>query len=218
MIEFRQAYIGPVMRKYGNMLRVGDVPNDFHGNRIGMVDVRLLAGNTAVHSDMLMWNLSDSVESAAMQLVHVLFSVPQISVRLADLPPAHHNMLRFYLGFWRENRDVLLDGEFLPEDPGTLYPVVQARTREKGVAACYSGRLVDIRGRVPDIQYIVNGTMNEELLINFKEEPGACLLTIWDCEGEQLQSLEVDFYDEPYMIAIPPAGVLQLKALPADGK
>ena len=216
MIEFRQAYIGPVMRKYGNMLRVGDVPNDFHGNRIGMVDVRLLAGSTAVHSDMLMWNLSDRVESAAMQLVHVLFSVPQISVRLAELPPAHRNMLRFYLDFWRENRDVLLDGEFLPEDPGALYPVVQARTREKGVAACYSGRLVDIRGRVPDIQYIINGTMNEELLINFEEEPGACLLTIWDCEGEELQSLQVDFYDEPYMIAIPPAGILQLKALPPD--
>lgn len=213
LIEFRQRYIGPVMRKYGNMLRVGDVPNDFHGNRIGMVDVRLLAGKTAVHSDMLMWNYGDSVESAAMQLVHVLFSVPQISVRLAEIPPAHSSMLKFYLNFWREHRDVLLDGEFLPEEPGMLYPVVQAKTREKLVAACYSGRFVDIRGRVPDTVLIVNGTMNEELLINFQEDPGACELTIWDCEGQELQSLEVDFYAEPYMIAVPSAGVLQLVAM-----
>ena len=213
LIEFRQRYIGPVMRKYGNMLRVGDVPNDFHGNRIGMVDVRLLAGKTAVHSDMLMWNYGDTVESAAMQLVHVLFSVPQISVRLAEIPEAHTNMLKFYLNFWREHRDVLLDGEFLPEEPGMLYPVVQAKNREKLVAACYSGRFVDIRGSVPDTVLVVNGTMNEELLINFQEDPGACTVTIWDCEGTELQSMEVDFYAEPYMIAVPPAGVLQLVAM-----
>lgn len=216
LIEFRQRYIGPVMRKYGNMLRVGDVPNDFHGNRIGMVDVRLLAGETAVHSDMLMWNYDDTVESAAMQLVHVLFSVPQISVRLGEIPAAHSSMLKFYLNFWREHRDVLLDGEFLPEEPGMLYPVVQAKTREKLVAACYSGRFVDIRGRVPDTVLVVNGTMNEELLINFQEDPGACELTIWDCEGNELQSMEVDFYAEPYMISIPPAGVLQLVAMKAE--
>ena len=189
------------------------MPDDFHGNRIGMVDVRLLAGKTAVHSDMLMWHPEDTVESAAMQLVHVLFSVPQISVRLAEINEQHSNMLKFYLGFWRKHRDVLLDGEFLPEEPGMLYPVVQAKNREKLIAACYGGRFVDIRGRVPDTVLIVNGTMNEEILINFEEDPGACDLTIWDCEGEELQSLEVDFYAEPYMIAIPPAGVLQLTAM-----
>ena len=216
LIEFRQRYIGPVMRKYGNMLRVGDVPNDFQGNRIGMVDVRLLAGETAVHSDMLMWHYDEPVESAAMQLVHVLFSVPQISVRLDEIPEEHNNMLKHYLSFWREHRDVLLDGEFLPEEPGMLYPVVQAKNRDKLVAACYSGRFIDLRGPIPDAVLIVNGTMNEELLINFEEDPGACELTIWDCQGEELQSLEVDFYAEPYMIAVPPAGILQLKAMKAD--
>ncbi|MCD6475571.1 MAG: hypothetical protein J7K85_04810, partial [Anaerolineaceae bacterium] len=213
LIEFRQRYIGPVMRQYGNMLRVGDVPNDFHGNRVGMVDIRLLAGNTPVHSDMIMWHSEDSVESAAMQLVHTLFSVPQISVRLGELPEAHQNMLRFYLNFWREQRDVLLTGEFMPEEPGALYPVVQARTRDKLIAACYSGRLIDLRGKMPKEIYVVNGTLNDELLINFTEDPGARRLQIWECEGELLQEIEVDFYAEPYMIAIPPAGVLKLTEL-----
>jgi alpha-galactosidase len=210
LIEFRQAYIGPVMRKYGNMLRVGDVPNDFHGNRIGMVDVRLLAAETAVHSDMVMWNKDDSVESAAMQLVHTLFAVPQVSVHLDEISAAQQRMLAFYLKFWREQRDVLLDGAFMPEDPGALYPVVQASTKTKHLAACYNGRLIDLKGNMPEEIFVINGTFHEELVINFAEDPGARTLQIWDCEGELLQELEMDLYAEPYMIAVPPAGVLKL--------
>ncbi|MBN2047639.1 MAG: alpha-galactosidase [Anaerolineaceae bacterium] len=213
LIEFRQRYVGPLMRKYGNMLRVGDVPNDFLGNRIGMVDVRLLAGNTAVHSDMVMWNPRDSVESAAMQIVHTLFAVPQISVMLDQIPEDHQKMVNFYLGLWRKHRDVLLDGAFKPEDPASLYPVVQAATREKRIAACFAGRIVDIREAVPETVLVVNGTMNDELLVNFTEDPGARKLEVWDCTGALLQEAEVDLYAEPYLIAVPPAGVLSLTEL-----
>ena len=38
LIEFRQNYIGPNMRKYGNMFRVSDCPNSAPSNRIGIVD------------------------------------------------------------------------------------------------------------------------------------------------------------------------------------
>lgn len=53
LIEFRQRYIGPAIRQYGNMLRVCDCPNSGLSNRVGVVDLRLLSGNTAVHSYML---------------------------------------------------------------------------------------------------------------------------------------------------------------------
>jgi alpha-galactosidase len=33
LIEFRQRYVGPAIRKYGNMLRVKDCPNDAIRNR-----------------------------------------------------------------------------------------------------------------------------------------------------------------------------------------
>ncbi len=51
LIEFRQNYVGPNMRKYGNMLRVADCPADGLTNRVGCLDLRLTSGNTAVHSD-----------------------------------------------------------------------------------------------------------------------------------------------------------------------
>ncbi|MBQ7930716.1 MAG: alpha-galactosidase, partial [Clostridia bacterium] len=66
MIEFRQSYIGPVMQKYGNILRVGDCAGAALVNRVSSIDLRLLAGDptlhetTAIHSDMLMWDYDAS--------------------------------------------------------------------------------------------------------------------------------------------------------------
>lgn len=64
LIEFRQAYIGPAIRQYGNMLRANDCPCDAEGNRRRVAALRMTSGNTAVHSDMLEWNVSDAPEGA----------------------------------------------------------------------------------------------------------------------------------------------------------
>ncbi|NNM32329.1 MAG: alpha-galactosidase, partial [Gemmatimonadetes bacterium] len=66
MVEFRQNYIGPLMRKYGNMFRAGDSPNAAVDNRVRTIDLRLLSGSTAVHSDMFMWHYDEPVEKAAL--------------------------------------------------------------------------------------------------------------------------------------------------------
>ena len=47
-------------------------------NRIRIADIRMLAGNTAVHSDMITWHHDETLEIAALQLVNTLFGVPQI--------------------------------------------------------------------------------------------------------------------------------------------
>lgn len=111
LIEFRQGYIGPLMRTFGNMLRVADCPNDSLSNRVGSLSLRMTSGGTAVHSDMVMWNYSEPVELAAFQLTNILFAVPQISVLHDRMPADHAKMVKSYLEFWTANRNVLLDGE-----------------------------------------------------------------------------------------------------------
>jgi len=69
MVEFRQSYVGPMTRKYGNMFRAMDCPKDAVENRMHTLDIRLLGGDAATHSDMLMWHAEDSVHSAALQIV-----------------------------------------------------------------------------------------------------------------------------------------------------
>ena len=138
LIEFRQSYIGPAMRAFGNMFRVGDCPADPLSNRVGSVDLRLLSGGTAVHSDMLMWHRDDAAEAAARQILSVIFAVPQISVRLEDLTPEHRRMLVFWLGFLREHRE-LLRAPLEVSAPHNLYPLVRAQKDGEAVIALYDG-------------------------------------------------------------------------------
>ena len=54
---------------------------------------------------------------------------------LTKVPPEHTEMIRFYLDFWRQHRDVLMDGNLAPLGPGELYPAAVASTPEKLLAA-----------------------------------------------------------------------------------
>ena len=211
LIEFRQSYIGPLMRKYGNMLRAGDVPNNLVGNRVNTLDVRLLCGETPAHADMFMWHPDEPVESAAMQIVHTLFSVPQVSVDLNRIPAEHRAMIRFLLRFWTNNRDVLLDGELMPLFPGELYPVVLARSERKLLAVCYAGGSVAVNEFLPEKLVVVNGTLAEYLVLDLAEPTGQRLMTVKTCTGETVRSEVVDLAPGVHRLAIPPAGMAELR-------
>jgi alpha-galactosidase len=206
LIEFRQTYIGPVMRRFGNMFRATDCPNDAIENRVRTVDIRLLCGNTAVHSDMTMWHPGEPVESAALQLINALFSVPQISVRLEELPPAHSVMLNYWLQFWRNHRDVLLDGELLPLHPELLYPVVSARSPNKQIIVVYAEMVIKPDERLKEI-IIVNGCREEGVFVDLATNRSEARLLITDCCGNQVLEQLYSWTRGLHWLPVPPAGV-----------
>jgi alpha-galactosidase len=211
MVEFRQSYVGPLMRKYGNMFRAMDCPNDAVENRMHTLDIRLLAGDTATHSDMLMWHPEDPVESAALQLVNVLFGVPQISVLLDRISPEFLEMLRFWLGFWREHRDVFLDGEIEPRNPEAIYPVVLARTDAKMVAAAYENAVVPLAGELPSTLLVVNGTLEDGVVLKLSGDAGTRDVEIRDCQGRVTRKDSVELEAGLHEIGVPAAGVAVLR-------
>ncbi len=143
LIEFRQSYIGPSIRKYGNMLRVGDCPGDILANRSQIVNLRMTSGKTAVHSDMIMWSEKDTAENAALQFANIIFSVPQISMLVKSLPVEHIEMLKFYINFWKEYRYVLLDGKLTAKNPEADYSQASATLDNTTVTAVYTNNVVD---------------------------------------------------------------------------
>jgi len=209
MIEFRQTYIGPLMRKYGNMFRANDCPNDSIQNRVRTLDLRLLSGDTAVHSDMIMFHPGEPVESAAMQMLNILFSVPQISMRLDELADPYLEMLRFWLGFCREWRDVLLHGDLSPRQPELLYPLVSARQGDTQVIAIYADLVVPVENPVERL-FIANGTYNERIVIRGAIEPACYEARIQDCRGRIVGVHAVDVGNGLLEIAVPKAGLLRL--------
>lgn len=186
LIEFRQSYVGPVIRKYGNMFRVGDCPADAIMNRVNTVQLRYLLGESAVHSDMLMWHYEDSPEAAAKQIIACLFSVLQISVRLAEIPETHMRMLRNYMDFWNANRELLLDGELRAYHPEMQFSLVEAEKDDALVAVAYLRAPVTLEkayGRVA----VVNGGGEAGILLELPEN-ARYAYTVLDCMGEILST------------------------------
>ncbi len=211
LMEFRQSYVGPHMQRCANMFRAVDCGNSFPDNRIRTVDIRLLLRHGAAHSDMMIWNPGEPVESAAMQLTHTMFSVPQISVRLADLPRDHTDMLRCYLEFWRENRDVLLDGRLTPLGPESAFPVVLSRTDGKMLAAVYGNAVVPLPARVPPNLLFVNATYSDHVVVDMAGGIGSWRLEAVTCTGRHAHGGEVDLAAGLNRIDVPPSGYATLR-------
>jgi alpha-galactosidase len=211
MIEFRQPYIGPLIRKYGNMLRASDCPNSYVANRVKTTDVRLLSGGTAVHADMIMWHPSEPAEIAALQLLNVLFSVPQVSVRLQQIPPEQLAMLDFYTGYWRRNRELLLDGEFEALSPLGNYPVLRARRGGRQIVGLYADWVVRLDGRTLETIDVVNAKSSRAVVLDAEGDLGSYRVTVRDCQGRVVRSDRVRLSQGLTRFDVPVSGLLTLE-------
>ncbi|MBE6611198.1 MAG: alpha-galactosidase [Ruminococcaceae bacterium] len=211
LIEFRQHYMGPLMRTFGNMIRSMDCPNDSFSNRMNTLSLRMTSGNTAVHSDMVMWNYDESVEWAAFQLNNVLFSVPQISVLHDKMPADHAAMVKYFLTFWKAHRETLLDGEMLYKNYAANFPYVSSRKDNEQIGAVYGGMVAYLE-EPTDTIILVNASMDKKILLDSKFE-GRYTWTVCDCMGNEVSSgvTDIGYDDDCPGIAVPVSGYLTMK-------
>ena len=167
LVEFRQAYMGPAILQYGNMMRAADCPADPCANRKRICDLRLTSGKAAVHSDMLVWSRDETPEGAAFPILNALFSAIQYSMVLAKLPPAHAEVVRHWIDFTRMHREALLKGRFRPHHPESGYTWIEGESTEERIIAAYADD-VCVNTRTSDRQvFLVNATGGMGLLAEF---------------------------------------------------
>lgn len=213
MIEFRQPYVGPVTSSCGNMFRVADCPGDALRNRIGVVDIRLTSGSIPAHSDMLMWSMEESAETAALQIINVLFAVPQISVMIDKLSDEHYRMLKFYINFWKSNSDVLLDGKLSAENPEANYSLVSAEKDNRIVVATFSKNLFCAE-KDYDFAKLVNGTGKSGIAV-LKRCRSEYEYIIYNCMGETVENGVFSENENIKEFDVPASGVVELKKIRA---
>ena len=166
LIEFRQQYMGPAIRQYGNMIRAVDCPADLAANRRRIADLRLTSGTTAVHSDMLVWNADETPENAARAVLSAIFGVVQYSMVLQKLPESHRRMIRHWIDFTLAHRDTLLKGGFRPHHPEMQYPWIEAWSDGEAIAAAYVDGIVlpvNAKGRTV---FALNASQTPSLVID----------------------------------------------------
>lgn len=182
MLEFRQGYIGPNMRRFGNMFRVTDCPDDYIRNRVGVLDLRQIMGESAVHSDMLMWHNDETPELVAVQIISVLFGVMQYSAKIDEISLDAKKVSKFWLDFMNEHRSLLLSSTLTAYEPHLLYTWAKTSSDNECVVAVYS---VD-KCVIPDEKqkiFIANGAESDRVFVELKSGYSA---TVFNCMGEPI--------------------------------
>ena len=202
MIEFRQRYIGPAILQYGDMMRAWDCPADPCANRRRVCDLRLTSGAAAVHSDMLVWSPDETPEGAALPIQNAIFSTIQYSVRLAQVPKAHGDVIRHWLKFSQEHREALLKGSFTPRHPENGYTSIEGESATERVIAVYSDDVCATTGAADKDVYVINATGKAGLMLRLAAP--CAKAEVYDTFGRRVATLAL------------PAG-LQDVAVPASG-
>lgn len=169
LIEFRQSYIGPFIRKFGNMLRVADCPGDMTVNRSGVASLRLSSGNTAVHADMLEWHFSDTAENAARFILNTIFGTVQYSVMLRKLPESHREMVRHWIEFSVAHEEALRHGSFKAYWPHLGWPYLVGESAKERIIGVYASGLVAEAGSADRDVYILNATQAQTLTVRLSK-------------------------------------------------
>ena len=165
LIEFRQQYIGPAIRQYGNMFRAADCPGNAKDNRMRIASLRLTSGSTAVHSDMLEWNISETPENVGRAIINSIFGVVQYSTMLRTIPQEQLDVMRKWMKFASDHRETLLKSEFRPHHPELGYPVIEAESGTELIIAVYQDNaVIDVPHRGKSV-YILNASGSDSIVV-----------------------------------------------------
>lgn len=184
-IEFRQRYIGPKMREYSNAFRVTDCPYSAIRNRVGIADLRMISGDTPVHSDMLLWHREDHPENIALQLAASIFSVIQLSVKLANQTEEQLATIDFYTEFAKEHVELLQLSSLTVTEPENLYSTVTSSNETQEIIALYSEQQIVQPEKAET--WIING--NAQSSVHLKIAVGETrIIEVYNAQG-QLQGI-----------------------------
>ena len=206
MIEFRQHYIGPAILQYGDMMRAWDCPADPTANRRRVCDLRLTSGAAAVHSDMLVWSPDETPEGAALPILNALFSTIQYSVRLAQVPKAHGDVIRHWLKFSQEHREALLKGKFAPRHPENGYTSIEGESAKERIVAVYSDDVCAATGAADRDVYFINATGKAGLMLRLAAP--CARAEVYDTFGRRVATLALAAGLRD--VAVPASGYVKL--------
>lgn len=187
LIEYRQPYLSPGIRRFGNMIRAIDCPGEMQKNIVRLSMLRLTSGETAVHSDMLEWHPGDTPERAAKPILASLFSTIQYSVVLSRMPESHLRMMKHWIDFTQRHREALLRGKFTACHPEAHYPIVWSESSAERIMAVYTENTVaPIFDDKPTI--VVNATGAASLVLELARPVS---VTVFDTFGVKSATREL---------------------------
>ena len=214
-LEFRQPYVSPAISRFGEILRANDCPADSLANRVSTIDARLVSVGQVVHSDPLMWGTSGGAVAVAQQLYASWFAVPQVSMRLDELPDDQHLALTGLLALWRDLVDVSLFGHLTVTGAERGYETVRAVDRNAGlsVLALYSPVVADVPSDATPHLTVLNATAADTVILRLQRHVVDGVIR---CPSGKQIGVVAPCGPGLVELMVPPFGSLFLETVPAS--
>jgi len=210
MIEYRQFYTNPLLQQYANMFRAVDCPNDIMENRTRTLDARNL-NQQVIHADPLVWNERENPEHAALQMLHTMLSVPQVSTDLTKMDDNHLKMLKFLLNVWSDYKEVLTLGKAFNHGPESHYTWSETNLEDQTVIVAYQNTVLNPK-MLNQESLIINGTHQNALILDLDHDFGTRSIEVFNCTGDLVFTDSVEFKGL-VKINVPVSGIIKVKSL-----
>lgn len=92
-----------------------DTPQDYNMNRRDIVYLKTFGAGVLTHACCTSWPISESGENVARHMASITMAgVPAFSVKLAESPQPHNDIIRAWLKFYDSNKEDLVMGRMTP--------------------------------------------------------------------------------------------------------
>jgi len=194
LIEFRQRYATPIMRRYSTAFRALDAPLDFDTNRRRIINLRSFTGRFPVYSDPIYWHKGEFLSNIALHFISCIFSVPMLSVDLLEISEDEKKIISFWTNFSRENREILLLGKLIPIFAGGDFSGVCSIHNRRRILAFYNNNSYYIEKELLSKNlkelFILNGSNREGINLYGEELTGNWLIEVKDLKGYTVKKFE----------------------------
>ena len=119
-------------------------------------------------------------------------------------------MLRTYLAFWREHRDVVFADDLMPMEPQNSFPAVLARTEKKLLIGVFANTVIHLPESLPGQILIVNATCMKQVVLHSETDLGTWHMKVSACTGEAVRKTGIEIAAGVTPIEVPPSAYISL--------
>ncbi|MEA3431422.1 MAG: glycoside hydrolase family 36 protein [candidate division WOR-3 bacterium] len=163
LFEFRQNYANLFGLQVGAVYRGLDTPLDFEKNLENCILLRAFTPDVPIHTDYIYWHQDEKLENMAKHMIFSVFFVPTISMDLEKLTEEGKNIIREWIRFHREHRNILF-GDFDASIDGSY---LGARKGKKAIYALF--KPIPLAFKNLKELHILNGTEKEKIYLDIPE-------------------------------------------------
>jgi alpha-galactosidase len=127
------------------------------------------------------------------------------------VPEAHIDMIRFWTGYWRLNREVLLDGALHPARPAALYPIVRAQGDGRMIVGLYEDVVVSLADASDGAIDVINAKPSTAVVLRLQRGLGERTVATYTTVGTPVERARRPLAAGVHEFTVPPSGLLRIE-------